>query len=358
MKSKIYTLVLLACLIQLVSCKKDARPVVNTPKQQSLEQGLINFSINGQLIPATIDTTQNKITVVVPRTANFQSLTVNFTLASQVNATINNTSASSGATIDFTKPVVLKVASSDQKRSTSFQVNAETDLQYFGITGAIISENSLSRDYNFYFDQFDGSAYEAINCGPASTTMAIKWADSNFSKKPVDARNAIMPQGGWWTTSNIIAYLQQDGLSYTTDTLGDVPSVIKTRIDNNNAVILCLDMFSVSFNQLDYEHTDKFYATNAPGWGHFIMIKGYIQTDSNFYLEAYDPYSGGLTYSVITNGQLKGINRYYESNDIFRATQIWWPYYIALAARGKEVLNSGKLSINSTSKPIPVAFGK
>src|ERR1700744_412642 len=133
MRSKIFTLLLCVCLIQVLSCKKDSKPVVNTPQNQSLEQGLVSFSINGQLLPASIDTTQNKITVVVPRTVPMQNLTVNFTLASQVSATINNSAVPSGETIDFTKPVVLTVTSPGQNRSTSFQVNVETDLQYFGV---------------------------------------------------------------------------------------------------------------------------------------------------------------------------------------------------------------------------------
>lgn len=357
MRNKIYALVLFACLIQIYSCKKDSKPVVNAPQNQSLEQGLINFSVNGQLVAANIDTTHNIITVVVPRTASMQSLTVNFTLAGQVSATINNSAASSGTTIDFTKPVVLKVMSSDQKRSASFQVVAETDLQYMGITGNIIAEKSLNKDYAFYFDQFDGSQYQGINCGPTSTTMAIKWADSTFTGLPADARNAIPEGGGWWYTGDVQQYLRLHGINSATDTLDDVATVVKNAIDNNDVVILCLDMYNVPQVSFDYMHIQKFYFTASQGWGHFMLIKGYKKTDTNFYLEAYDPYSDHETYASLTPDQLMGQDRYYIDYSIKLATEGWWPYAIIVAPKGKTITSS-RLTINSIHAPVPQGKGQ
>lgn len=47
---------------------------------------------------------------------------------------------------------------------------------------AVTQENSnpeyyvSSRDYDWYFNQFDGSKEEAANCGPAALAMALSWA--------------------------------------------------------------------------------------------------------------------------------------------------------------------------------------
>jgi hypothetical protein len=357
MKNKFYLFIALVGLLQVLSCKKDSQH--QSQKQvRSFETGLLNFSVNGQLIAADIDTTSNIITFTIPRTLNVHNLTANFSLASQAIATINNNPVNSGTVVDFSKPVILTVESVDKSRLTSFHVNAQTDLQYFGLDGNILTEKSLNKDYEFYFDQFDGSAFQGINCGPTVTTMAIKWADSTFTKKPVDARNQIRSTGGWWYTGDIQTYLNWDGINSKIDTLSNIDSLVKKNIDNNNLLILCLDMFYVPQDILDYQHIQKFYTTDAPSWGHFLLVKGYKQTDVNFYLEIYDPYSDHDTYSVITTNQLKGKDRYYTSFGLKKATDIWWPYTIVVAPKGQQVIASGKLTINSIHKPIPQASGR
>jgi hypothetical protein len=54
-----------------------------------------------------------------------------------------------------------------------------------------------------------------------------------------------------------------------------------------------LDMYYVGCDNLPYQYLNKFYLTNAPGWGHFIAVKGYKQMQNSFYLEVYVPYSQG-----------------------------------------------------------------
>ncbi len=178
MKNNLTPLIFSVCLILAFSCKKDSAPPTQPQQNGSLENGLLNLSVNGQLINAVIDTTHNTILVTVPSSFNQHTLTVNFTLANQVTATINNTTVNSGAVLDLSSTVVFKVANSN--RSTSFKLSAQNEWGYFGLPGTIVAQNSLNRDYDFYFDQMDGSTFASVNCGPASTTMAIKWADSSF----------------------------------------------------------------------------------------------------------------------------------------------------------------------------------
>ena len=173
MKNKAYLLVAFICLVAS-SCKKDApKQQIQAEQIQALEAGLIHFSINGELLGANIDTVLNTITAIIPAALNKQSLTVNFSVASQVTAALNKVAVSSGTIVDFSIPVVLTVTSADRKRTTSFVVNIITDQEYIGLTGTLIAGKSLNKNYLFYLDQFDGSTWQAINCGPTVTTMAL-----------------------------------------------------------------------------------------------------------------------------------------------------------------------------------------
>ncbi|BAU53900.1 hypothetical protein [Mucilaginibacter gotjawali] len=363
MKIKIYLWVFIFSILQAVSCKKEAQPAspqLTVPQIHTLENGLLNFAINGELTGANIDTLSNTITVIVPDSANRHKLIMSYTLASQVTATINSTIAGDNEVYDFTQPVVFTVTSTDKHKSTSFQLIIQTEMEYFGFPGTIAMGKSLNKGYNFYLDQFDGSRFQYINCGPAVTTMAIKWADSIFSKTPVDARNIYEPKGGWWFTSDVQSYLKLNNINYAVDTLQNIDSLVKTNIDKNKLLIICLDMFYIPFNITDYQHISKFYPTTASGWGHFLLAKGYKQTGSNFYIETYDPYSQGEHYPGFDHIQLKGQDRYYLDKDITMATNNWWPYVITVAQKGHEIEDSNDLRENSISrkKTVPVAGGQ
>jgi hypothetical protein len=364
MKNKFSCPLMLVCLILLSTCKKDSPP--SQPVQQvtqkgyDLEQGLVNFSIKGELEGAVIDTIENIVTVVVPDSMNMHGLNATINLAAGVSARLNNTAAGGSFTFDFTQPVNLSLSSPTDQKPLVLKIHIETETEYIGLSGSITSQKSLDKTYDFYFDQFDGSTWASINCGPTVTTMAIKWADSTFTKTPADARALILPQGGWWYTGNVQDYLSINGINSAVDTLKNIDSLVKTNIDHNNLVIFCLDMYSVPRNMIDYQHTQKFYETNAPGWGHFLLVKGYKQLGTDFYLEIYDPYSQGEFYPGFDYGQLKGLDRYYLGDDIKLAAGIWWPYVITVAPKGKQVANAAKFQLNSmaTHRPIPEASGK
>jgi hypothetical protein len=325
----------------------------------SLETGLIKFTINWELLYPSIDTVFNTITVTIPDSVSEHNLTANFTLASQVSATVNSSSVNNSFVYDFSKPVNFTVTSADKKRSTTFQVIAQTELRYFGFTGNISSAKSLNKDYNFYFDQIDGSTFGSVNCGPAASVIAIKWADSTFTKTPSYARSQLLPQGGDWSTGDVQIYLNSNGISNTIDTLRNLDSLVKATINNNQLIILCLDMWAVPQNMIDYQYVQKFGASLSIPDGHFLLVKGYKQFDDNtFYLEVYDPYSNGERYSGLDNGQLKGIDRCYQSDYIQSGTGSWWPYAIIIASKGRQVIASAKTKILTLKKPIPMAFGR
>jgi hypothetical protein len=231
-----------------------------------------------------------------------------------------------------------------------------SELEAYGLGTHLNAEKSLNKSYSYYFDQFDGSQYQAVNCGPTVTTMVIKWADSTFAKKPVDARNAIPENGGWWYTPDINNYLSTNNINFSTVsfTSSNADDVIRNSIDNNNEVILCLDMYYVVYNPNITQHTNKFYTTNSTGWGHFLLVKGYKEVDQKLYYEIYDPYTDHQTYQ---DGSPRGKDRYYINTTITAATTPWWPYAIIVARKGQQVTTSSGFRINSLQN-IPVAGGK
>jgi len=358
MKTKSYLVLVFVNILLLAACSKDTVKQQPGPQDHGFKSGLLTFSANGQLVDAMIDTAHDLILVTTKDTTGQSKLVINFTLQSQASASINGQNIINGATVDLTSPLNFTVTSADKSRSSTFKLVAETELGYIGMPGIVIAQNSLDKSYSYYFDQFDGSTWQSINCGPTSTTMAIKWADSTFTGKPLDARHMYLPQGGWWNTSQILAYLYDNGIDSQVDTLADFNGQIKNAIDKNNVVILNPDMNYIPYNETGYQHINKFYTT-TPFWGHYILVKGYKQINSDFYLDVYDPFSEGQRYtSAFDMGQIKGQDRYYNAGDVRLSTKNWWPYAIIIAPKGKKVTNSIKLRINSLSKPIPISYGR
>jgi len=165
--------------------------------------------------------------------------------------------------------------------------------------------------------------------------MIIKWGYPSFTGTPEQARSAILPNGGWWYTGDIVRYLGQHGINTVYAELMDISDReyadrLRDIIDKGYLAILCLDMFYVVKDADEDKRTNKFYTTNAKDWGHFVLVKGYKVVDGAVWLEVHDPYSIGQRYA--SDNQYKGENRYYEAAELKKATDIWWPYTIAAAS--------------------------
>ncbi len=234
----------------------------------------------------------------------------------------------------------------------------QSELSAWGIQGNFFASKSLDKTYNFYFDQKDESLFEINNCGPTVATMASLWEDSLFNKTPLDARNTIKPTGEWWSTRDIVNYLGYDKINTKYDTLANIEQLVQNYINQNKLIILCLDMYYVTYNPVYEDHVQKFYQDNI-GSGHFLLVKGYLKTDAHFYLEVYDPNSWGQVYhNGSTAGSLKGKNRYYLSDDIKTATDNWWKYAIIVDTYNSKVLALNSYRTTPNQKSIPIAYGK
>jgi len=212
------------------------------------------------------------------------------------------------------------------EKTRTVDVPAFTIVRSYGLGKSLTHEANCNVNYEWYIDQSSSGPHSLVNCGPAAVTMAIKWFDQNFVGTAEDARNVYHPSGGWWYTNDIIAYLNSNGVYNRTIKLEQF-SDLKTEIDAGNIIILCLDMYYVDDADDPEHHVNRFYAAGGPGWGHFMVVKGYKEIDGKVFYETYDPYSFSNTYS---NGDLKGKDRYYISSDLEAATNIWWDYAIVV----------------------------
>jgi hypothetical protein len=247
-----------------------------------------------------------------------------------------------GNGMDATITLTVKDGGTSHSSEQIIPVPAWSKQRAYGLGLELNAEADNSAAYEWYLDQQNTGAFSLVNCGPTSVTMAIKWFNESFSKTPLDARNTYYPEGGWWYTNNMIDYLTNHGVTNYTVQLADM-NVLKEEIDNGNIVILCLDMYYVTYSASDDHRYDKFYPTSSKEWGHFIVVKGYKKVDNKLYFEIYDPYSFGKKYDDLT---LKGRNRYYRDTDLDIATHNWWPYAIVVT---KEESQGGRKAVNTSA---------
>jgi hypothetical protein len=175
---------------------------------------------------------------------------------------------------------------------------------------------SNNRDYNWYIDQGTTGTCSLTNCGPACTTMAMKWSDSTFAKNTVDARNYYSDSCQDWNDNFVTIYLSTDNVPYTLIPLGDSASqmrdIFKAQLDSGRIIIIALAMGSIPFSTSGPNSRVDQFLTGAGD--HYIILKGYRQTELDFFFEVYDPWDFGQNYP---EGSPMGENRFYRYNNIF-----------------------------------------
>ncbi|MBD7912251.1 MULTISPECIES: C39 family peptidase [Clostridium] len=197
---------------------------------------------------------------------------------------------------------------------------------------------SNNKPYDWYIDQGNTGAYSDSNCGPSSTTMALKWVNGNFNRTAEDARNTYRSSGGWWYTDDVTNYLNLYNSRYSVKDLGKtIPQgevVLKDQLKQGNIAILCIDTSYLPYNSLSERRVGKFYSYSG---GHFIVVKGYRVVDGKTYFEVYDPNNWNEHYR---DGQEKGKDRYYLSKDLMNAEINWWNYAIVVQPQNSRLSSS------------------
>ena len=74
----------------------------------------------------------------------------------------------------------------------------------------------------------------------------------------------------------------------------------------------------ITYNARSEERVGRFYRGVT---GHYLIVKGYIETDHGEFFKVYDPYSINRRY---TDGTLMGSYRYYESVEFLRSITNWY----------------------------------
>lgn len=217
-------------------------------------------------------------------------------------------------------PVQAKSLSNMPSDTRNIEILDNRDNQTLD-TGDELGENqseyvSNNKPYEWYIDQGNTGKYSNNNCGPSSVTMALKWIDENFNMSAEDARNTYLNDGDWWSTDDITNYLDLYGGKYTIESVSD--SLLKSELRKGNIAILCIDSSLISYNSNKEQRVGRFYEY---GGGHFIVVKGFQVDDGKTYFEVYDPNTWNESYS---DGQPKGKDRYYLSEELIKASQNWW----------------------------------
>lgn len=335
MKKRTQYLILFAAWILIIfSCRKnDEADILHH------EADILHYEIIGQKTDVEISTSGNRISITFPDSVrSAKNLSAGFLLSDGAVATVNGKPQVSEQTRNnYELPFSYIVQSEDKSKLNEWKVISINDPQTYswGLGRFLKVGHSNNRDYEWYLDQGSTGAHSSNNCGPTSTTMAAKWSKPSFSRTPVDARRAYRPTGGWWYTSDVDNYLNDNGIPHFITNLYETETVTQQaltyQLDMGNIVILCLDMYYIRSEVYPMQRIDKFYSANSVGWGHFIVVKGYRIVDDQLYFEVYDPYCFAKKYS---DGTLKGQNRYYRLNDIFEATSKWWNYSIVITKTG------------------------
>ena len=224
---------------------------------------------------------------------------------------------------------------SDEKTTTisSYEMTEDEFKEYVSkleenhFYGDIIRFASSVRDYEWYVDQGNSGMYSADNCGPAVATMVLKWAKPEIKKSCEDARNAYLLNGGWWYTNTIVDYLRDNGVECYYNNYLYKDSQIKNLINSDRIGILCINTFYLSFANWDnnfnkYSTIGKFYYGSV---GHFVIVKGFVETTNDFYVEVYDPGSMDQKYE---DGRYLGETRYYRLSELNECVRNRWSYMI------------------------------
>lgn len=204
--------------------------------------------------------------------------------------------------------------------SYSASSNLDSDIQILDLSWGLGQNQteyvSNDKPYDWYIAQGNTGEYSNNNCGPSSVTMALKWIDGSFNKTAEDARNTYLRDGGWWTTNDITNYLTLNSAKYSIQSISE--SFLKNILKQGNIGILCIDTSFIPYNGNAEQRVGRFYSYSS---GHFIIVKGYRVVDEKTYFEVYDPNSWNEKYR---NGQVKGKDRYFLSDDLINAASNWW----------------------------------
>jgi hypothetical protein len=230
----------------------------------------------------------------------------------------------SGVAVPVRIRLTVRNATDSSSHSGLIDLDLSTRYQRWGLGNNLTESVSNNVSYEWYINQRNTGLHSSANCGPTSATMAIKWADSTFTGTVEDARNTYQPGGGGWAANTMMTYLSRHSISNSWVGLPN-ENALKSQIDSGRIVILALDMHYIRQHKGNPEwRTDRHGYYPSPGSGHYVIAKGYRVVDDILWIEIYDPGAGYWNDDRYADGTRVGRDRYYRSEDIMQAKNVWW----------------------------------
>jgi hypothetical protein len=183
--------------------------------------------------------------------------------------------------------------------------------------------SDLNKSYDWYRAQMNTGSASGANCGPASVSMAVKYAQ-NKDVKVEDVRNLYYNGKNWWYTNDIKNALNYYGIGYTVKALISKEQLMAS-ISQGHILLICLNMSSISKDEINKSESkyNRFYENVT---GHFIVLKGYMK-DQKWFL-SYD--SNNWQNDYYSDKTPKGRNRLYSIDEVYNSMSAWWPKYFEI----------------------------
>ncbi len=221
-----------------------------------------------------------------------------------------------------TSSITQTTTQSTTSQATITTINSRRELiranlSTWGLGTSLVAYQSNERDYAWYVNQFTTGTHGSVNCGPTSVEMAGRWSRSGFDHTAQEARSLFRAQGGWWYDSDIAGALDAFDIDYVVSYLSSADDLIDA-IDAGRIVLINNDMSKIPYNDNVESHVNRFYTGVT---GHYLLVKGYLITDTFTYFEVYDPFNGSSYYA---DASPRGLNRFYESEALVQSILQWY----------------------------------
>lgn len=291
--------------------------------------GLVATKKRACLLVATLSlfTAQADMSLTWTASSNlFYAVQVNHSLGSRFWQTVRQDTATDGpqsvTLVTDQDCGFARVLVSDTPLFTwGYQHLPQTDYLARWVLGSTeVAHTDLDHPYEWYRDQSTTGYAAGNNCGPTSCEMAARWFNPQ-STLTAEAARAWMPNGGgWWYISWCADILSQYGVPTRIvgiESAADITNILAA----GSIAILCIDLHYLPLAAGSEWRGHGMYSSPV-GSGHILIAKGFRVTNSQTWIECYDPASSGKHY---IDGVLAGRDRHYTYEEITAATLAWWP---------------------------------
>ena len=199
----------------------------------------------------------------------------------------------------------------------------------WGLGVKVTKSVSNNRDYEWYVDQCFTGRNSEKNCGPSVLEMSARWQCKESNIQVSDIVDKYIPDetaflGVYFT--ELYKWMEDYKLNPTWLKDATVDSIIN-ELNRGNILIVVLDLQQLKYNYGLTQRIGKPYDLKG---AHYVIIKGYKEVDNKLYFEIYDPISANMRYA---DGQLIGIDRYYDTEELMNSIKCYFPDIIIVSPK-------------------------